>query len=170
MRLLRKLCRSSRNTASGRRRHFCRASLITLAALLGTLAAAADPRAAPIFEITRIYTGDDKLSRFADGAVELQLKDFAPPTPAIAVSRKLPGNGLTFATLPAGWFGDWHPAPEVQYVLILSGTFEIETGDGEIRRIGAGAALLVEDIDGPGHRTRVVSDDAVVLAIVPTAR
>ena len=144
--------------------------LIILAALLGTLAAAADPLTAPILEITRIYTGDDKLSHFADGAVALELQDFAPPTPAIAVSRRLPGSGLTFATMPAGWFGDWHPAPEAQYVLILGGTFEIETGDGEMRRIGAGAALLVEDIDGRGHRTRVVSDDAAVLAIVPIAR
>jgi hypothetical protein len=54
--------------------------------------------------------------------------------------------------------------------LILKGRLEIETGDGDTRQFGAGSAFLVEDIDGQGHRTRVVSDAPAVIAMVPNPR
>ena len=131
------------------------------------LSALANDQPAPLIEVTRIYTGDDKLTHFADGAVALSMKAFAPPTAPIAVSTPLPAKALTFLAMPSGWFGDWHPAPAKQYVIVLQGTFEIETGDGEKRIVKAGSTLLVEDIDGKGHRTRVVSEEALIAAIVP---
>ena len=70
--------------------------LIILAALLGTLAAAADPLTAPILEITRIYTGDDKLSHFADGAVALELQDFGAADPSNRRVAETPGQWPDF--------------------------------------------------------------------------
>ena len=64
---------------------------------------------------------------------------------------------------------DWHPAPRRQYVIIVSGQLEIGLGDGTTRRFGPGAARLVEDTTGQGHTTRVVSDEAVVMGIIPLA-
>ena len=64
---------------------------------------------------------------------------------------------------------DWHPAPRRQYVIILSGQLEIGLGDGTTRRFGPGDARLVEDTTGQGHTTRVVSDEPVVMGIIPLA-
>ncbi len=140
--------------------------------LLVLLAAAAPVPAAPdalppLLPVTRIYTGADGLTRFGEGAVPVAQRDFAPPTPPISVSPNLPAQGLMFATLPSGWFGDWHPAPQRQYVIMLRGTFEIETGDGASRRFEPGTTFLLEDTTGKGHRTRVVSETPVVIALVP---
>lgn len=133
------------------------------------LPTAAAPTTDASLSLIRLYTGEDGLTHFAGGAVLLEMKDFSPPTPSIAVSKRFSATDIAFATLPPGWFGDWHPAPRRQYVLMLQGRFEIETGDGEKRQFGVGAVFLVEDINGQGHRTRVVSDDSVVIALVPSA-
>ena len=42
-------------------------------------------------------------------------------------------------------------------------------GDGTTRRFGPGDARLVEDTTGQGHTTRVVSDEPVVMGIIPLA-
>jgi len=140
--------------------------LLAAACLCVPPAGAADD--APLLEVTRVYTGADGLTHFGQGAIVLTVTDYAPPAPAIAVSPRLPTTDMAIARLPAGWFGDWHPAPRRQYALMLSGSFEIETGDGQKRVFPAGSVFLLEDVSGQGHRTRVVGDDAVTVALVPT--
>ena len=56
-----------------------------------------------------------------------------------------------------------------QYVIILSGQLEIGLGAGTKRRFGPGDARLVEDTTGQGHTTQVVSDEPVIMGVVPLA-
>lgn len=49
-----------------------------------------------------------------------------------------------------------HPAPRRQFVIQLSGEVEVEASDGEVRRLGPGSVVLVEDTEGRGHVTRPV--------------
>mgnify|MGYP001165985589 CR=1 FL=1 len=142
--------------------------VILILMLGGTLSTAAEPTTNTLLPIMRIYTGEDGRTHFAEGAMVLEVENFSAQTPPFAVSQRLSATDIAFATMPPGWFGDWHPAPRRQYVLMLQGQFEIETGDGEIRRFNAGETFLVEDTSGPGHRTRVISEEPVVLAMVPT--
>ncbi|MEX2479284.1 MAG: cupin domain-containing protein [Gammaproteobacteria bacterium] len=139
---------------------------LALAMLVSTPAAAAPD--APLIEVTRVYADDEGKTRFGEGALALAVTDYAPPAPSIAVSPRLPVTDLAIARLPVGWYGDWHPAPRRQYALMLSGAFEIETGDGEKRTFAAGSIFLLEDVAGQGHRTRVVGDEEVTVALVPT--
>ncbi|MCP4547100.1 MAG: cupin domain-containing protein, partial [bacterium] len=67
---------------------------------------------------------------------------------------------------PPGWEGDWHPAPKRQWMLYLAGEVEAEASDGETRRIGPGSITLLEDTWGKGHRSRVIGDTEVLLAVV----
>ena len=67
---------------------------------------------------------------------------------------------------PAGWEGDWHPAPYRQWHFYLSGEVEVETSDGKITRIGTGDAVLVEDTSGKGHRSRALGSTNIVIAAV----
>ncbi len=52
----------------------------------------------------------------------------------------------------------WHTAPEKQYIIMLDGEIEIEVSDGEKRKFRGGDILLVEDVDGRGHETRVINN------------
>jgi len=143
--------------------------LVTLvcAAALAAAASAETPADPPFVEIVRIVTDADGKTRFATGAIPLAEQDYAPPAPALAVSPRLAATDVAFASLPAGYFGDWHPAPRRQYGLLLSGALEIETGDGDRRRLDAGGVFLLEDVSGQGHRTWVVGDATALVALIP---
>ena len=68
---------------------------------------------------------------------------------------------------PPGYKLDWHCAPRRQYSISLTGTTEIEVGDGTVARLGPGDVVLAEDLTGQGHVTRVVGDEPRFYAIVP---
>src|SRR5207244_9617437 len=57
-----------------------------------------------------------------------------------------------------------------QYSISLSGTAEIEVGDGTVARVGPGDVVLAEDLTGQGHVTRVVGNQPRMYAIVPLDR
>src|SRR5271169_27205 len=69
----------------------------------------------------------------------LQLHTFAPPA-APYVMGIVPEDieSIVFSVLPAGWFGDWHHAPGPQWVITLSGQWEVQTTDGSTLRQGPG--------------------------------
>ncbi len=114
----------------------------------------------------RVCADDAGESHFEDVEVALAPVDFAPPAPPLDVSVPGPASRFLFLAAPAGWAGDWHPVPRRQWMLYLAGEIEVETSDGEVRRFRSGSATLVEDTTGKGHRSRVVGDDAVLLAVV----
>ena len=70
-----------------------------------------------------------------------------------------------FSSTP-GMFGLTRSARR-QYSIALSGTAEIEVGDGTVARVGPGDVVLAEDLTGEGHVTRVVGDQPRFYAIVP---
>ena len=68
-----------------------------------------------------------------------------------------------------GYFKDWHNAPRRQYVITLSGQVEHSIGDGIVRRLGPGDVLLVEDLTGRGHTSRIVCSEPRIVTIIPLA-
>jgi hypothetical protein len=77
--------------------------------------------------------------------------------------------GIAFRVAAPGYVLSWHCAPRRQYSISLSGSAEIEVGDGTVARVGPGDIVLAEDLTGQGHITRVVGDQPRVYAIVPLA-
>ena len=75
-------------------------------------------------------------------------------------------KSLTFTSADAAWIGDWHPTPRVQYVLVMKGEVEITVETGESRRFGPGSVVLLEDVRGKGHDSRVVSDTPALFAMI----
>jgi len=102
-------------------------------------------------EIVRVFTGADGCSHFEDMTVELD--DYGMRG---AISRVWPGRGVQFRTVATDYFLDFHPAPRRQLVVNLTGSVEIEVGDGTRRRLGPGSILLAEDTTGQGHISRSV--------------
>ena len=112
-------------------------------------------------KIVRLYTGPDNESHFED--VEIALN----PSGDMEISELQPAHGIMFRTAPPSRLSAYHTVPKRQYVITLSGQVEIETGDGTIRRFGAGDVMLAEDTTGRGHITRVVGDQPRHYVFIP---
>jgi len=61
-------------------------------------------------------------------------------------------------TQPGGTY-DWHPAPRKQYVITLTGTVEFTFGHGDILIVKPGDVFLANDLEGKGHKWRILGDE-----------
>ena len=55
---------------------------------------------------------------------------------------------------------DWHPAPRKQYVITLKGSLEFTVSDGSSFIINPGDILIATDIEGLGHKWRMLSEES----------
>jgi len=68
----------------------------------------------------------------------------------------VPAKGVIFRETSGEYNLDWHPAPRRQFIINLDAGAKITASDGEIRTIGAGEVILVEDTHGKGHLSEAV--------------
>jgi len=80
-------------------------------------------------------------------------------------SSALPAQSVTLAELPEGMAMDWHPPSRHQLAIILSGTAEVEAGDGTKRQFTTGQILVADDVGSRGHRTRTIGGPVRVLFV-----
>jgi len=114
----------------------------------------------------RIYADPAGESHFEDVEVELAQARFAPPAPPVNLSSFRPASQYAFCSFPAGWRGNWHPAPQRQIFFHLSGNVRVEASDGEVRYFGPGSIFFLEDTTGKGHFSRVISKTDALSAFV----
>ena len=117
-------------------------------------------------EYLRIYSDEEGCSHFEIKHVELKVKDYAPPAPPLNTSTLEPANYSVFLELPVGWYGDWHPTPVRQWLILMTGECEFEAGDGERAICKSGDVVLLDDINGKGHQTKVLGSKAVKMAAI----
>jgi hypothetical protein len=103
-------------------------------------------------------------SHFEQVVLDLNEADYRPPAPMLFVSHMYGADGLQFVRLPSGWSGDSIRPPKAQFLICLKGHL-----DGDKRKFGPGDSVLMEDVSGKGHRTRVVGVDECIAAIIPIA-
>ena len=116
--------------------------------------------------IWRVYSGADGKSHIEE--LPLAMKPFVDTEGAHGEAAPTQAaTGITFRVSQPGYKLDWHCAPRRQYSISLTGTTEIEVGDGTVARLGPGDVVLAEDLTGQGHVTRVVGDEPRFYAIVP---
>ena len=107
--------------------------------------------------ITRIYTGEDNQSHMEN----IEIHEHSVPTALQQI------DSITFRNQEPGQFSDWHTESKRNYIITLSGEGEIGLGDGSIHKIGPGRVMLVEDLTGHGHTTRVSSNVPRVTVAIP---
>ena len=117
-------------------------------------------------EYLRIYADPAGCSHFETCSIELESKNYAPPAPALNTSRMESADNSVFLELPAGWYGDWHPTPVSQWLILMTGECEFRAGDGQRSRQSAGQVVMLEDTSGTGHQTRVVGDVPVRICAI----
>jgi hypothetical protein len=112
---------------------------------------------------TRLFTDNDGESHFASVKFEFTATEYVSDAPPVELSLELAATHPQLMRAPAGWKSDWHPSATRAFFFVLSGEWEVTASDGDSRRFAAGSALLVEDVTGKGHRSRVVSDSVAVM-------
>ncbi len=114
-------------------------------------------------KITRFYATTDGESRFENLEIPLANPRRDADGHTLLLSHSFASPGVCFVELPDGLAQDWHQAPTRQIVVVLSGTMEVTTSDGQTRRWTAGEAFLADDVTGKGHRTRTIGGRARLL-------
>ena len=113
-------------------------------------------------KIIWMRTGADGQTEFEDLEIASAQGERGSETPLLQI------DGIFFRTEQPALDMDFHNAPRRQLVIPLGGELEVEAGDGTVRFIGTGDALLADDLVGQGHKSRFVPDDAtVVFAVLP---
>ena len=109
------------------------------------------------------------VSHFDQATLDLNEADYRPPAPLLFVSHSYQADGLQFIRLPSGWTGDSIHPPKAQFLICMKGHLEVTAGDGNKRTFGPGDSILMEDVSGKGHCTRVKGTDECIAAVIPIA-
>ncbi|MEE4945684.1 hypothetical protein V2K24_09300 [Pseudomonas alliivorans] len=126
------------------RRWAALAAAIILPLSSGAFATASPAPPAQGIKAFRLCTGPDSLSHVIQGTIDQ--------------SAVVDAGSLNFKETPAHATYDWHPAPQEQYVITLSGTLEFSTTGGENFVLHPGEVLLAQDTTGLGHRWKLIDD------------
>ena len=119
-----------------------------------------------IIEYLRIFSDSEGCSHFETLQIKLESTHYAPPAPPLNSSAPEPTQSIVFLELPVGWHGDWHPTPVRQWLMLMTGECEYEAGDGKRCLRKAGDIVMLDDVMGEGHRTKVIGDGAMRIAAV----
>ena len=115
----------------------------------------------------RLHADKNGQTHFEDITLKLDEADYRPPAPLAFVSHTFDTDGLQFIRLPSGWVADSIHPPKKQFLICLKGHIEVAVSDGEKRTFGPGDSVLMEDVGGKGHRTRVKGADECLAAVIP---
>jgi hypothetical protein len=113
-------------------------------------------------QIVRVYTGTDGESHFEDIDVEFDQNGAFG-----RISKMVAARGVLFREVDGDYDLDFHNAPRRQYVVNLTGSVDLEVGDGTRRRLGPGSILLAEDTTGRGHKSQAVAGEARTCLFIP---
>jgi quercetin dioxygenase-like cupin family protein len=81
-------------------------------------------------------------------------------------TKGLDATTVRFSSRAPGELQDWHPAPQRQFVFIISGQLQIGFEDGSTKLFGPGDARLVEDTTGKGHTTLALGSKPCITATI----
>jgi quercetin dioxygenase-like cupin family protein len=109
----------------------------------------------------RLHSDEKGESHFTDEETTAKPSNFAPPAPSLYTTETFPVSQFLFLVIPQGWYGDWHPAPHKQLMILVSGEVQTTVSDGEVRHFKQGDVVLLDDTSGKGHITQTMDGNAV---------
>ena len=114
----------------------------------------------------RLFADDTGESHFDEIEIEFTATDYVQSAASLDFSATLTATQIAFMRAPAGWASDFHVSSGRNLFVVLSGEWDVTASDGASRHFAVGSALLVEDMTGSGHSSRVVSDTESVAVVV----
>jgi hypothetical protein len=120
----------------------------------------ARPPTMPFWEMKSGLDGRSTIDRQAlDDFVRQSVSGSAAPSWMRAFCGTV--ETVFFNVLPAGWVGEWHPSPALQWVVPLSGRWFIETQDGKRVDMGPGDIHWGADV-AHGERSTIAHRSGVI--------
>ena len=117
-------------------------------------------------DIVEVYSNEHGETHFRKSIIDLEDRDYAPPSEPVQVSADIRLTIGNFLAAPPGWDDEFHPTPRRQLAVMLSGQATISTTDGEKVNVGPGSVVLLNDRSSKGHLTRVLGNaDASFLLV-----
>ena len=86
-----------------------------------------------------------------------------------SISPLWSAKGVLFRRVNGDYDLDFYNAPRRQFVVNLTGSVEIEVGDGTKRQSGVGSILFAEDTEGKGHVSRSINGESRECAFISLA-
>ena len=127
-------------------------SLGGIAAIAGAFAAveagAQEPTAGK--RILRIYAD-------ADGTSHIQELPIATKPGRTRRTGPAHVTEFSYAEYTSSSVEDWHRTPGRQFSISMSGEIEVEVSDGKKHAIHTGDIVFLEDLQGKGHITRILT-------------
>lgn len=115
---------------------------------------------------TRLFSDELGESHFDSQEIEFANVDYVEGAAPLKLSSAHAAVDYRFMNAPVGWKSDWHPSSARNFFVVLTGEWEVIASDGDTRRFKSGDLLLVEDMIGKGHASRVIGEeDSVALMI-----
>jgi hypothetical protein len=116
----------------------------------------------------RIFATPDGESHFGDADIPTTTIPLFPNEAPFELSGHYFASQIRCVHVPAGVCeAGWHNPPGRVLAVWLDGV-EFETSDGQVRRVLAGNAVLVEDTHGRGHVSRhPVEGQSLILITLP---
>lgn len=111
----------------------------------------------------KLYADKDGETHLKEEEFVMKNTDYSPPAPPVWVAPRSRATGSTVVAFPVGWYGDYHPAPKPQWMIILKGTMEVEVSDGTKQIYPAGSFAFLDDKGSKGHISRNVGDEVAVV-------
>jgi uncharacterized cupin superfamily protein len=136
-----------------------RRDLLTLggmAAIAGAFATTNDLSA----QETAPAAGKRVLRIYADADGNSQIQELPIATKSGKVNnaaKTVPVTGMNYAEYTKSSVEDWHRTPGRQFSFSLSGEIEVEVSGGKKHAIHAGDIVFLEDLQGKGHITRILT-------------
>lgn len=93
----------------------------------------------------------------ADGNSHIQELPIATKSGRTNTAKSVPVTAMNYAEYRATETEDWHHAPGRQFSISLSGEIEVEVSEGKKHAIHAGDIVFLEDLQGKGHITRILT-------------
>jgi hypothetical protein len=112
-----------------------------------------------------LYTGPDQKSHVR----QVTLAMHNPDDRARAMSLKFDARNVYVVANFPGYTDRPHNEARRQVVVFLSGTYQLDGGEGAIATLAPGDVLLADDLTGAGHTVREVSGAGGSLMIIPFA-
>src|SRR5277367_3048671 len=140
--------------------------LMMLLGIFGQCALAADSaESIPPLTYVHVYADSAGASHFREEHFDFKRGRDAASSIHVLEAK----GGATLLRLKAGAFEDWHNAPRAWYLIVLQGTSEVTTSDGQVRQFGPGTVVLLDDTAGKGHQTRAIGKTDHIAAVIPIA-
>jgi hypothetical protein len=116
---------------------------------------------------TRLFVDATGESHFARVEAELAAETDSPELRALAIG---PAVECRVVGASPFWEGSQpHTSPRRQIFCTLRGEYEVTASDGTTQRFPPGRLLLLEDISGKGHTTRLTGGGDLLVLVVTLA-